>query len=41
MTLSDTGIEDLELQEIFEKENMDLEHFLEKGITKRVDSLPK
>jgi len=34
-------MEDHELQDIIERENLDLEKFLEQGITKGVDSLPK
>jgi len=41
MTPSEARMEDHELQEILEKENLDLEKFLEQGITKGVDSLPK
>ena len=41
MTPSEAGTEDHELQEIIERENLDLEKFLEQGITKGVDSLPK
>ena len=41
MTPSEAGMEDHELQEILERENLDLEKFLEQGITKGVDSLPK
>lgn len=41
MTQSEAGIEDHELQEILVKENLDLEKFLEQGMTKGVDSLPQ
>jgi hypothetical protein len=41
MTPSEAGTEDHELQEILERENLDLENFWNKGITKGVDSLPK
>lgn len=41
MTPSDTGMEDHELQEILDRENLDLEQFLEQGKNKGVDSLPK
>ena len=41
MTPSEAGMKDHELQEILERENLDLEKFLEQGITKGVDSLPK
>lgn len=41
MTPSEAGTEDHELQEILERENLDLEKFMEQGITKGVDSLPK
>jgi len=41
MTPSEVGTEDHELQEILERENLDLEKFLEQGMTKGVDSLPK
>lgn len=41
MTQSEVGIEDHELQEILVKENLDLEKFLEQGMTKGVDSLPQ
>lgn len=41
MTPSEAGMKDHELQEILERENLDLETFLEQGIIKRVDSLPK
>jgi len=34
MTPSEAGMEDHELQEILERENLDLEKFLEQGITK-------
>eukprot|EP00253_Pinus_taeda_P031990 PITA_31990 len=41
MTPSEAGTEDHELQENLERENLDLEKFMEQGITKGVDSLPK
>lgn len=41
MTPSEAGMEDHELQETLERENLDLEKFLEQGIAKGVDSLPK
>ena len=41
MTPSEVGTKDHELQEILERENLDLEKFLEKGTTKGVDSLPQ
>jgi len=41
MTPSEAGTKDHELQEIIERENIDLEKFLEQGMTKGVDSLPK
>ena len=41
VTPSEAGMEDYEVQEILEKENLDLEKFLKQGITKGVDSLPK
>ena len=41
MNPSEAGMEDHELQEILHKENLDLEKFLEQGMTKGVDSLPK
>ena len=41
MTPSEARMEDHELQEILERENLDLEKFLEQGITKGVESLPK
>ena len=41
MTPSEAGTEDHELQEILERENLDLEKFLEQGTTKGVDSLPQ
>ena len=41
MTPSEARMEDHELQEILEKENLDLEKFMEQGITKEVESLPK
>lgn len=41
MTLSEVGTEDHDLQEILERENLDLGKFLEQGTTKGVDSLPQ
>ena len=41
MTPSEVGTEDHELQEILDRENLDLELFLEQGNNKGVDSLPK
>lgn len=41
MTPSEVGMEDHDLQEILERENIDLEKFLEHGSTKGVDSLPQ
>lgn len=41
MNPSETGTEDHELQEILDKENLDLEQFLEQGKNRGVDSLPK
>lgn len=41
MTPSEVGTEYHELQEILERENLDLEKFLEQGTTKGVDSLPQ
>jgi len=41
MNSSEAGTEDHELQEILERENLDLENFLEQRITKGDDSLPK
>ena len=41
MTPSEVGIEDHELQDILERENLDLENFLEQGTTKGVDSIPQ
>lgn len=41
ITPSEAGMEDHELQKILEKENLDIEKFLEQGITKGVDSFPK
>lgn len=40
MTPSEVGMEDHELHEIIERDSLDLEKFLEKGISKVVDSLP-
>jgi len=40
MTPSEFGTEDRELQEILERENLELENLLEQGTTKGVDSLP-
>jgi len=41
MTSSEVGTEDHELQEILDRENLDLEKFLEQGKIIGVDSLPK
>jgi len=41
MTPSEAGIEDHELQEILDRENLDLEKFMEQGKNIGVDSLPK
>ena len=41
MTPSEVGTEEHDLQEILERENLDLEKFLEQGTTKGVDSLPQ
>ena len=41
MTPSKVGTKDHELQDILERENLDLEKFLEEGTTKGVDSVPK
>ena len=41
MTLTKAGTEDHELQEIMDKENLDLEKFQEQGKELGVDSLPK
>lgn len=41
MTPSEVGTEDHELQEILDRENLDLENFLEQGMIIGVDSLPK
>jgi len=41
MTPSEVGTKDYELQEILDKENMDLEKFLEQGTTIGVESPPK
>ena len=41
MSPSEAGTEDHELQEILERETIDLEKILEQGMTKGVDSLPK
>ena len=41
MTPSKVGMEDHDLQEILERENLDLEKFLEQGTTKWVESLPQ
>ena len=40
MTQSEMETEDNELQEILEKENLDLEGFLKQGTREGVDSLP-
>lgn len=41
ITPSEAGTEDHELQEILVRENIDLEKFMEQGMTKGMDSLPK
>lgn len=41
MTPSEGGTEDQDLQEILERENLELEKFLEQGINKGIDSLPQ
>ena len=41
MTQSESGTEDQDLQEILERENLELEKFLEQGINKGIDSLPQ
>lgn len=41
MTQSETDLEDHELQEILEKEHLDLEGFLKQGTTGGIDSLPQ
>lgn len=41
MTQNEMDLEDHELQEILEKENLDLEGFLIQGTTGEVDSLPQ
>jgi len=41
MTPSEAGTEDHDLQEILDRENPDLEKFLEQGKKIGVDSLPK
>ena len=41
MTPIEVRTEDRELQEILDRENLDLEKFLEQWTTKGVDSLPK
>jgi len=40
MTPSNRGTEDQDLQEILERENLELEKFLEQGINKGIESLP-
>jgi len=40
MTLSELGTKDHELQDILEREHLDLEKFLEEGTTKGVDLRP-
>ena len=41
MTLSEVGTEDHELQDIIDREHLDLEKFLEEGTTKGMDWLPQ
>ena len=41
MTQSETDLEDHELQEILDKENLDLEGFLMQGNNGGIDSLPQ
>ena len=41
MTPSEGGTEDQDLQEILERENLELEKFLEQGTNKGIDSLPQ
>lgn len=41
MTTSKVGTEDQDLQEILERENLELEQFLEQGTNKGIDSLPQ
>ena len=41
MTASNRGTEDHKLQDILDKEHLDLEKFLEQGTTKGKDSLPQ
>ena len=41
ITPGEAGTKDHELQEILKRENLDLEKFMEKGLAKGVDSLPK
>ena len=41
MTQSETDVEDHELQEILDKENLDLEVFLMQGTKGGIDSLPQ
>ena len=41
MNLSEAGTEDHELEEILDRENIDLEKFLEQGKKIGVESLPK
>lgn len=41
MTQSETDLEDHELQEILDKENLDLEGFLMRGTKGGIDSLPQ
>ena len=41
MTPSEGGTKDQDLHEIIERENLELEKFLEQGIGKRIDSLPQ
>jgi len=41
MTPSEVGTKDQELHEIIERENIDLEKFLNQGTNKGIDSLPQ
>lgn len=41
MTPSEGGMKDQDLQEILDKENLELEHVLEQGTNKGIDSLPQ
>ena len=40
MTQSESGIEDQDLQEILERENLELEKFLEQGSNLGINSIP-